>query len=414
MSLFGDLDLGGVPDLEALRGTDELLDRLARREPGPRDLDDPVVAALAVLAGDVDLAPVPVRLTERALAAVGLWPLPSVWGAAEPEDHESSGWARTLLPTEVGISAPRPAPAGETTVLPPHPEPLRRPRRAARPRPQLDHPRVLRLRPRTGVAAAAALVLIGCGMSVAVGNDSLNPLTGLTGVVGHWTDHRTDQQRQAQKKLSEKLQKAKDLVDAGQGPAAAQLLVEVQGQMTTLDSEDRKKIAGQVAEVQESLPPDIAQSGSTGIAGGPLDAASTGGGASVGGTVAGTDPASSYGVPSTVTSRSGWAAHPTAGPASVVAGQPAKVAAPRPPRSSDQHDERVRPTRPASSSTGPSSQPTTSSTSETTTTTTTTTATETTATSSSTVEVTTSPSSDSASVPVPAAALSVSDSVAAS
>jgi hypothetical protein len=59
----------GGHDLEAMRASDELLDRLGRREPMAGDLDDALTAALAVLAGDVDLRPVPVSATRAALAA---------------------------------------------------------------------------------------------------------------------------------------------------------------------------------------------------------------------------------------------------------------------------------------------------------------------------------------------------------
>jgi hypothetical protein len=376
MNRCDDFDLGGVPDLEALRSTDELLDRLARREPGPRDLDDPVVAALAVLAGDVDLAPVPVRDTERALAGVGLWPLPSVWGVPQAEEHEPAERSRSLLPAEVGIAAPRPIPAGETAPAVTRPEPLRRPRRSARPRPQLDHPRVLRLRPRAGVAAAAALVLLGGGMSVAVGNDSLNPLTGLGNVMGRWTDDRTDQQRQAQKQLTEKVKKAKDLAKAGQKVAAAQLLIEVQGELGTLTGDDQKKLATEMAEVAESLPPGSGgESGSTAVVGGPFDdARSSSAGTSIGdpGTAAGADPSAPYVAAPSATWRSGsgWAgSRPTTRPgaAGVVGQQPAS-AAQKPPKSSDQHDERVRQT--TATSTGATTDTTSSTTTETTTTTT--------------------------------------------
>ncbi len=45
---------GQTPAIDLLRSTDELLDRLGRREVLQDDLDDPVIAALAMLAGDID------------------------------------------------------------------------------------------------------------------------------------------------------------------------------------------------------------------------------------------------------------------------------------------------------------------------------------------------------------------------
>ena len=54
-----------------LQACDALLDRLGRREPDAGDLDDPFAASLALLAGDVDLRPVPLEATRRALRAAG-------------------------------------------------------------------------------------------------------------------------------------------------------------------------------------------------------------------------------------------------------------------------------------------------------------------------------------------------------
>ncbi|MGZ4603495.1 MAG: hypothetical protein ACXV0U_07830, partial [Kineosporiaceae bacterium] len=51
---------------EALRSTDALLDRLGARTPTPGDLDDPVVAALALMAAEIDLDAVAVDATRVA------------------------------------------------------------------------------------------------------------------------------------------------------------------------------------------------------------------------------------------------------------------------------------------------------------------------------------------------------------
>jgi hypothetical protein len=69
-----DVDAAGRADAGDLRRSEELLDRLGRRAPGPGDLDDPLVAALARWAGDVDLCPVPVSVSRQALVDVGGWP----------------------------------------------------------------------------------------------------------------------------------------------------------------------------------------------------------------------------------------------------------------------------------------------------------------------------------------------------
>jgi hypothetical protein len=283
MNRYDDLELSGSPELEALRRTDELLDRLGRREPGPRDLDDPVAAALAVLAGDVDLSPVPVRDTREGVAAAGAWPLPvaraleQAPGSPEPECAE--GGPRLV---EIGLTGPRSVPDGESNWADTCREPLRRPqsqpqsqsrsrsqsqpqapiqphvpsrlrRSVARSRPQLDHPRVLRIRPSAGIGVAAALVLLGGGVSAAVTSDSVNPLTGIATVLSHLTDGRSDAQRQAHAHLVARVNQAKEAARQGDTVAANKIISEVQGQLQNLSGGDQKKIQEQITEVEGSL-----------------------------------------------------------------------------------------------------------------------------------------------------------------
>jgi hypothetical protein len=268
MNRYDDLALSGSPDLEALRRTDELLDRLGRREPGPRDLDDPVAAALAVLAGDVDLSPVPVLDTRQALTSAGLWPLPTAWEQGPDVDASRSGSADGApRPTDVGIAAQRSTPDDESTWADTRREQLRRPRSrsqsrtSSRPRrsvvrmrPELDHPRVLRIRPAAGIAVAAALVLLGGGVSAAVTSDTVNPLTGIAAVFGHWPDGRTDAQRQARVQLTAKVKQAQEAARLGNALEAYKIIAEVQGQIQNLSGDDRKKLQEQLTEVQGSLP----------------------------------------------------------------------------------------------------------------------------------------------------------------
>jgi hypothetical protein len=261
---YDDLELTGSPDLEALRSTDQLLDRLGRREPGPRDLDDPVAAALAVLAGDVDLRPVPVADTRRALTETGLWPLINSWEQEQQPEHDAGRPASAEgLPrlADVGITPPRSMPDGESRWAETRRAQLRRPRSrsrsrrsVARMRPQLDHPRVLRVRPSAGIMAAAALVILGGGVSAAVTSDTVNPLTGITAVFGHWPDGRTDAQRTAHTQLSAKVKQAQDAARHGDAVAAKQIIAQVQGQLQNLNGDDQKKIQQQLIEVQGSLP----------------------------------------------------------------------------------------------------------------------------------------------------------------
>jgi hypothetical protein len=259
MTGYHDLDLSGSPDLEAVRRTDELLDRLGRREPGPCDLDDPVPAALAVLAGDVDLSPIPVTDTRQAMTAAGLWPL-LAGGTPEANAAERSSEGGLRL-AEVGISAPRSTPDGESRWADTSREQLRRRRPRSRSRrsgarvsPQLDHPRVLRIRPTAGIVAAAALVILGGGVSAAVTSDTVNPLTGITAVFGHWPDGRTEAQRKAHAHLTAKVKQAQEDARQGNTTEANKIIAEVRGQIQNLNGDDQKKIKEQISQVQGSLP----------------------------------------------------------------------------------------------------------------------------------------------------------------
>ena len=74
----GDLVRTGSGSLASIEFFDEnkhkLLDRLGDRTPYPDDLDDPLFAALAVLAADVDLDEVSPQRTRRTMTEHGLWP----------------------------------------------------------------------------------------------------------------------------------------------------------------------------------------------------------------------------------------------------------------------------------------------------------------------------------------------------
>jgi hypothetical protein len=257
MNRYEGLELGGSPDLEALRRTDELLDRLGRREPVARDLDDPVAAALAVLAGDVDLDLVPAMQTRAAMTEAGLWPLPGPGERAGAQGQPADRDLQQRRP-DVGIAAPRPMPDGDALWADPAAQPTAgvrtRGRRAAVPaRPELDHPWVLRIRPRAGIAAAAVLVLLGGGVSAAVTSDSINPLTGIAAAVARLTDSRTVAQEQAQTQVSAKLAQAWAAARTGNGPAAQMLIAAVKSQIHNLAGQDQKAISQQINQLQGAL-----------------------------------------------------------------------------------------------------------------------------------------------------------------
>ena len=256
MSPHDEREYGGGPDVDELLRTDELLDRLARRAPDARDLDDPVVAALAVLAGDVDLAPVSVLTTRRALTSVPSW-LPSL-----PQPWQPDVAAAATVPDGLRL-APGPESAARTDIpdepLPwavgPHParRMRSRSRRAAERGPRtVDHPRVLPLRPR-GVAAAAVLVLLGGGISLAVSNDPGSPLSGFSEIVGRLTDGRTAAQRLANTELTAQLDRAEVFARNGDVQAARKIIAGVQARIHQLSSTDQAAIQQQINIVQVTL-----------------------------------------------------------------------------------------------------------------------------------------------------------------
>ena len=100
-----------------LLATDALLDRIGARAPTPDDLDDPLVAALALMAAEIDLEAVPVERTRAAVSDV----LPE-GGDAAVRAPRSDGPAGVVI--DLRDIDPLP-PSGH--------DQLRRPRRAQRP-----------------------------------------------------------------------------------------------------------------------------------------------------------------------------------------------------------------------------------------------------------------------------------------
>ena len=64
-----------------LLATDALLDRVGARAPTPDDLDDPLIAALALMAAEIDLDAVPVEETRAGVARA----VPELASPAAPE-----------------------------------------------------------------------------------------------------------------------------------------------------------------------------------------------------------------------------------------------------------------------------------------------------------------------------------------
>jgi hypothetical protein len=276
----GEADAAGPARVDDLRCSDELLDRLGRRAPGASDLDDPLVAALAVMAGDIDLNPVPVSASRRALAEAGSWPPHRPPHRELPPPAGSPGWtaspARLTVPKPARPGAPRivvparrpvpPAPApGHPAGLPGVPRDVlgdgtgarhrgSRPRRVSCERidllvPRLDHPRVLRMAPALGVAVAALLVVLGSGVAVAVSGVGARPAPGrptaprVGGAV----------QRLSPAALAVQVEAARQALHGGDRVTARKILDGIDGQLAALPAPDRTALIPTLAGVEQAL-----------------------------------------------------------------------------------------------------------------------------------------------------------------
>jgi hypothetical protein len=231
---------------EALAASDALLDRIGSRAPTPEDLDDPVVASLALIAAEIDLDPVPLDVTRAAVDSerTGL-PLAGPGRQDGPDGavvDERTGLVldlRDLARSDGELQArdsPRRLPAAppEEDVGP------RRPRRAPR-RPSVPAPgaiapprslprfdssrpggsrpqqrRARGLNPAAAFVAVVAALALGIGVSAAVtGGRSVNPVTGLQQVVAQLTGGRTAEQAAAYQAATRKLAAAEAALKRG-------------------------------------------------------------------------------------------------------------------------------------------------------------------------------------------------------
>ncbi|MFN8079553.1 MAG: hypothetical protein U0Q19_08300 [Kineosporiaceae bacterium] len=177
---------GSAPDVALLIQTDELLDRIGRRQPTAGDLDDPVLASLAVLAADVDLNPAPVERTRRAALHHGLWP-PDVRRPTAEVAHRDL--PDPAVPATRPITLPRLRPEDDVPVASPsvliaaqRTGPGVGTRRAERSQGSARRPASMRLVPGL-VAAGAALVLSMTAAAALTRGESVNPAAALVHVV---------------------------------------------------------------------------------------------------------------------------------------------------------------------------------------------------------------------------------------
>lgn len=207
------LPFSAVPDVALLVETDELLDRLAARAPRGVDLDDPVLASLAVLAGDVDLDPAPFEPTRRVARGYGLrvedhpgltrlgpvalepptQPLSIL--AQEVEARPASGVPATLGPRRAARAREQAHDGRRTAGFPPVRVPEQPSRAAGRVwqsaetgpagsrRRAWRHPRTTIRTVPALAAAGAALVLSMSAAAALTSGESVNPATALAQVV---------------------------------------------------------------------------------------------------------------------------------------------------------------------------------------------------------------------------------------
>jgi hypothetical protein len=248
-----------------LLATDALLDRVGARAPTPDDLDDPLVAALALMAAEIDLDPAPVEDTRAALARVLPDPAPTAKDA--PLAGERSGVVidlRDVDPLQ---------PAGRDELRrprrPPRPvEPAAAPVAMAPPRslPRMPAPgapggsrrpegrRQRKLRPMVAVAVAVTAIVLGSGVSAAVtGGRSVNPLDGVQQVVAQLTGGRTPAQAAARQKAQEYLIDADAAVAAGEPEKARSELAKITPLLAQLTDDDRLVIKAGITRLENDL-----------------------------------------------------------------------------------------------------------------------------------------------------------------
>ncbi len=269
-------------DIEELAATDALLDRVGARSPSAADLDDPLVAALALMAAEIDLDAVPDDDTRTALAAsapdldMSLGPVEATQAPDELPGpvidlRDAGGVPEPGLPpvrahSAVGGPDPlrrprgrgrRPEP-GATAMAPPRSLSRRPSTRPGDGRPgQPDQPdragerRERRLRPMTAVAVAIAAIVLGSGVSAALtGGRSVNPLTGIQQVVSVITGQRTQAQLAAYQAAQRQLAAATKAVAAGEYENARTLLDTID--TADLRPEDAQSVQARITALRKA------------------------------------------------------------------------------------------------------------------------------------------------------------------
>jgi hypothetical protein len=253
-----------------LLATDALLDRLGARAPTPDDLDDPLMAALALMAAEIDLDAVPVERTRAALTRALPDLAPVAPETEAPPHDEQTG---LVLDLRDGAPVPRPESAGRGAGARDARGSRRPPRRrdpAPAPSTAMAPPRSLarvpsshgargpqgrrerRLRPMVAVAVALTAIVAGSGMSAALtGGRTVNPFTGVQLVVAELT--RTPEQADAWAKANKAVDQAATHVKAKRYDEARASLAEAVTLARKLSGKDREHVERRIASVRADL-----------------------------------------------------------------------------------------------------------------------------------------------------------------
>jgi hypothetical protein len=112
----------------------------------------------------------------------------------------------------------------------------------------------LRIRPAAGVAAAAALVLLGGGVSAAMtGDPGGNPLSPIVSMVSRLTGHPVPSST-VHDQLVATVAAARTAAQQGKPAVAKQLLDQVQGQLSTLPADEQGDLKSQIDSVISAYP----------------------------------------------------------------------------------------------------------------------------------------------------------------
>ena len=254
-----------------LLATDALLDRVGSRAPTPDDLDDPLVAALALMAAEIDLDTPHVEDTRAALVrAVPDLPVPASPSTSGPFPHDEStglvidlrdsAMRRPLERNEAhrGHRRPRqPERAGPPVAMAPPRSLARMPAPGAPGSRPPQRRRARRMRPMVAVAVAMTAIVLGSGVSAAVtGGRSVNPLDGIEQVVAVITHGRTADQQKAYEDVDRHLDAAERYARTNERARGQDELDKVgKPLLNRLNDDDRADAVRRNAQVRQLLEP---------------------------------------------------------------------------------------------------------------------------------------------------------------